>query len=373
MSMNAKRHVRLSLAWLTLLIFWAGGRVSAQVTPDRVERVAEVLEELIETYGVSGDEERVRDVVVRQLPEWAEPEIDDVGNLWVRAGQGDPVVVFIAHLDEVGFQITEILADGTAQLRTRGGFYPNLWEATPALIHTGAGPVPAIFMPRDTVADPPTRRPPDGFRLSAGTATRAATEALGIRVGDTVSNPKEFVRLGATRATARSFDDRAGSTAQLLAVQALDLDALDHEVIFIWSVQEEAGLVGAGVAADALGFTPARVHAIDTFVSSAAPIDRQNFAYAPLGSGPVARGVDSSSVTPRAGLDAFLELAEGHALPLQVGATNGGTDGTPFRDWGVPHMPFGWPLRYSHSPVELIDLEDVVVLVDLIKLVAEEW
>ena len=356
------------------VVFAMTGRLAvAQVPTARVERVATVLKELVETYGVSGDESRVREVIVRQLPDWAAPEVDEMGNLWVRAGQGDPVVVFIAHLDEVGFQITEILEDGTARMRTRGGFYARLWEATPAIIHTRGGPVPGVFMPRSEVGDDPTRRPLDGFLLSAGTTSRAETEALGVRAGDAVTNPKEFVRLGATRATARSFDDRAGSTAQLLAVQALDLDALDHEVVFIWSVQEEVGLNGARAAADALGFTPARVHAIDTFVSSAAPLDLQNFAYAPLGQGPVARGFDSSSVTPRDVVDTFLELADGHGLPLQVGATNGGTDGTPFRDWGVPHLPFGWPLRYSHSPIELIDLEDVVVLVDLITLVAEEW
>jgi len=346
---------------------------SAQVDSSRVEAVAGLLEELIETYGVSGDEQRVRAVVERHLPAWAKPRVDESGNLWVRAGQGDPVVVFIAHMDEVGFQVTELLDDGSLQIRQRGGFYPHLWEATPAFVHTAETRVPGIFMPRDEHQVTPTRRPPAGFRVSVGMSSRAATEALGVRIGNTVTNPKEFVRLAGTRATARSFDDRAGSTAQLVALQSLDLNALDHEVIFIWSTEEEVGLVGATAVADELGFTPARVHAVDTFVSSAAPVDRQNFAFTPLGQGPVARGLDSSSVTPRAIIDGLLELADGHNLPLQLGATNGGTDGTGFRDWGIPHMPIGWPLRYSHSPIELIDLRDLVVLSDLIQLIAEEW
>jgi putative aminopeptidase FrvX len=60
-------------------------------------------------------------------------------------------------------------------------------------------------------------------------------------------------------------------------------------------------------------------------------------------------------------------------LPLQVGTTNGGNDGSAFGEYGVPDVPIGWPLRYSHSPVEVADLRDVVHLAELVRLVAEEW
>src|SRR5213078_3463629 len=74
-------------------------------------------------------------------------------------------------------------------------------------------------------------------------------------------------RLAGTRATGRSFDDRVGSAAQLLALRRLDRAALKHQVIFIWSVREEIGLEGAEAAAATLGMMPRRVYAIDTFVS----------------------------------------------------------------------------------------------------------
>ena len=355
------------------LLLLAPAAVDAQLDVARIETVAALLDELVSTYGVSGDESRVRAVVERRLPEWAAPEVDEAGNLWVRVGTGAPLVVFIAHLDEVGFQVTDVLEDGTLVTRTRGGFFPWLWEATPALVHTEGGPVPGVFMPRDDDVEPPSRRTSSPLRVDVGTRMREATEALGVRTGDFVTNPKKLVRLAGTRATGRSFDDRAGTAALVLALQALDRDRLQHEVAFVWSVGEETGLAGARAAARALGAETVRVHAVDTFVSSAAPVDLPNFAAAPIGEGPVLRGVDNSSVTPRDAIDTLMALAARHDIPLQLGATNGSTDGTPFRDYGAVHVPVGWPLRYSHSPIELIDLVDVVRLADLVRFMAEEW
>src|SRR5439155_840648 len=84
--------------------------------------------------------------VQRLLPRWARAETDTAGNLWVRAGQGDgggPVVI-VAHLDEIGFRVDTINPDGTLGLRNRGGFIQSLFEAKPALIHTGGGDIPGI-------------------------------------------------------------------------------------------------------------------------------------------------------------------------------------------------------------------------------------
>src|SRR3989454_10661267 len=100
------------------------------------------------------------------------------------------------------------------------------------------------------------RRPPRSTLFPYTTLFRSVSP------GHTVTMPKQYVRLAGTRATGRSFDDRIGSTAQLLALRRLDRAALKHQVIFIWSVREEIGLEGAEAAAAALGTTPRRVFAI---------------------------------------------------------------------------------------------------------------
>jgi putative aminopeptidase FrvX len=355
-------------------VFLAGlpGLLGAQ-EPPHVAEVERVLAPLVERYGVSGMEEPVRAMVQRLLPQWARTETDSAGNLWLTLGKGEPTVVFVAHLDEIGFRITGIREDGTLDLAPAGGLFPSLWEGQPALVHTGKAIIPGVFMPRDSTADTVLKRTPPALRADVGTASRDETAALGIRVGHTLTMPKRYVRLAGMRATGRSFDDRVGSTAQILAVRRLDPARLRHTVIFLWSVREEIGLEGAQAAANALGLRPIRVHAIDTFVSADSPLEPQNFALAPLGHGAVARALDNSSVTPPALVDSLVALARSRGIPLQVGTTNGGNDGSVFAAYGVPDVAIGWPLRYSHSPAETIDLRDVVSLAQVIQAVAERW
>jgi putative aminopeptidase len=279
----------------------------------------------------------------------------------------------VAHLDEIGFRITGIREDGSLDLTPVGGLFPSLWEAKPALVHTGRGSVPGVFMSRDSGARADSTRTPPSLRADVGTGSRAASEALGVRPGHTLTMPKEYVRLAGTRATGRSFDDRVGSAAQVLAVRRLRPERLRHTVIFLWSVREEIGLEGARAAANALGLRPVRVHAIDTFVSADSPLESPNFGLAPLGRGAVARALDNSSVTPPPLVDSLVALARARGIPLQVGTTNGGNDGSAFGTYGVPDVPIGWPLRYSHSPAETIDLRDVSGLADMIQAVAERW
>ena len=359
-------------AGLAVLLILAPS-VKAQTGPPLSE-VARILSQLVESYGVSGMEAPVRATVERLLPPRLHQETDSAGNLWVTLGSGEPTVVFIAHLDEVGFRVSAIREDGSLDLTPVGGIFPSLWEAQPALVHTGAGsPVRGVFLPRDSAALLiPTHSPP-AMRAAVGTRSREATQALGIQVGSTLTMPKQFVRLAGTKATGRSFDDRVGSTAQVLAVRRLNPSRLRHRVIFIWSVREEIGLEGAQAAANALGLRPARVHAIDTFVSADSPLEPVNFGVAPLGQGAVARALDNSSVTPPAYLDSLVRVARRRHIPLQVGTTNGGNDGSVFAAYGIPDVPIGWPLRYSHSPAETVDLRDVESLAELIQAAAESW
>jgi putative aminopeptidase FrvX len=360
--------VRTSIFLLAVL-----PRLLGAQDPPRLAEVDQVLGPLVESYGVSGMEAPVRATVQRLLPRWARTETDSAGNLWLTLGKGEPTVVFVAHLDEIGFRITGIREDGSLDLAPAGGLFPSLWEGREALVHTGRAIVPGVFMPRDSLASTDLKRTPPDLRADVGTASRDETAALGIRVGHTLTMPKRYIHLAGTRATGRSFDDRVGSAAQILAVRRLDPARLRHTVIFLWSVREEIGLEGAQAAANALGLRPDRVHAIDTFVSADSPIEPRNFATAFLGRGAVARALDNSSVTPPARVDSLVALARSRNIPLQVGTTNGGNDGSVFAAYGVPDVPIGWPLRYSHSPVETIDLRDLVSLADIIRVVAQRW
>ena len=343
--------------------------------PDAYSATANLLKTLADVPGVSGHEGEIRAAILNALPAWARQRAttDGEGNLILEIGpDGDPVM-FIAHQDEVGFEIASINNDGTVALRNRGGLYPSLWEGQPALLHfdrvSGAtgphGVVSGVFVPRDTA----TTKQPEALHAWFG-VDGDTLKRLGTKAGLSVTASKSATRLGSNRFTARALDDRAGSTALVLAASRLNPATLNHKVIFAWSVREETGLEGAIALAKRYGSTIKRVFSVDTFVSSDSPVETTRFAFAPLGEGAVIRGLDNSAVASPAEIDRIMRIARLHRIPLQVGATNGGTDGSDFVRYGVIHASLSWPGRYSHSPVEVLDLRDLEALAGLIHALA---
>jgi putative aminopeptidase FrvX len=330
------------------------------------DEAAGLLANLIGRYGVSGAEGPVREEIARQLPSWAKPEIDAKGNLLVTVGQGDEHVLLVAHMDEVGFAVKEILPDGRLSLENRGGLLAPVWEAQAALVHGEKGSVAGVFEPREGWVKAETYGADPPLNVYVGTSSAKEAEAMGIRAGQsTVTMPKRMLRMGRHRAVARGFDDRIGCTALLLALRQIDPAKLTRRVTFAWVVEEETGLVGSSALADR--FTQlTRVHPVDTFVSSDSPIETGRLGYAQLGKGAVLRAMDNFNQTPRPLLDRFLDLANRNGIPVQYGMTGGSSDGLAFAANGPEMLPFSWPGRYSHSPVEVADLRDIESLIRLV-------
>jgi putative aminopeptidase FrvX len=327
------------------------------------------LRRLAETSAVPGHESPVREIVRQALPEWAKAkaQVDEMGNLWVEMGPDGAADVFIAHMDEVGYTVDSIAPSGEVRLRRRGGAVASAWEGQPEMLQLeDGGELRGIFLTRDTE----TQKRPDEVRAWFGMKADELEER-DVRPGLGVTVYKEAHRIGAHRFAARSMDDRAGTTALLLALSRMDPHELDRRVIFAWSVQEEGGLFGAAALAERFGSATRQAFSVDTFVSSDTPLESPHFAYAPLGAGPVLRSIENSSMAPVAEREHILELALTAGLDVQYGLTQGGTDGTTFTFWGAPNAGLSWPGRYSHSPAEVLDLRDLVGLHRLIKLIAE--
>jgi putative aminopeptidase FrvX len=308
------------------------------------------------------------------MPAWARDAavVDAAGNLIVGMGPERDTLLFIAHLDEVAFDVVSIARDGVVTLRSRGGTVSSAWEGTPALLHLvpreGAAPLASIrgvFIPRETAR----RKVPE--RMTAWFGMDSATlVAQGVRVGDGVTSYKDAVRLAGSRFTGRAMDDRAGSLALLRALDAVNPATLTRRVLFVWSTAEEVGLEGAAALAARIGSSVQRVHSIDTFVSSDTPLESPHFAFARLGDGPVLRAIESSSMAPLDAKREVMAIAERAGIPLQIGLTQGGTDGTAFTYYGAPNVPVSWPGRYSHAPGEVLDLRDLEKLSSLIAALA---
>jgi putative aminopeptidase FrvX len=353
------------------------------------------LKTLVQSYGVSNHEEMVREVIKNLLPPWAKPETDDAGNLVLRvgtapAGAKTPSILVVAHMDEIGYEVKSISKDGRLEVTSDGGGELSFFLGHPALVHSAAGLTFDAIMELPNGWDeakfewPRGREAAAAIRVDVGARSPEEVAKLGIheggadigiKVGDTITIPKAYRPLLGTRANGRSFDDRVGDTALISAAWALGGPLKDRNVTFVFSTAEEIGLDGAAATAKRLGVEghPDYVFAVDTFVSSDSPLESKRFADAPIGKGFVIRAVDNSNIVRPDLVEKVIKLARANQIPVQYGVTGGGNDGSTFLRYGSVDIALGWPLRYSHSPAEVIDTRDVDSLARIITAISKSW
>jgi putative aminopeptidase len=363
------------LGWLLL-----GASSGPGTAPESIRRREtgsfETLRRLVEIQAVSGHEAPVREAIRELMPGWARPaaRIDSRGNLVLEVGREGKPILFIAHMDETGYEIASVEQDGTARVRSRGGFFNRLYEGHEVRVLGRKGEVAAVVRPREGYLSWEGGDAELGEAqvvVDFGTASLAETDALGVSPGDPVAIPKKFLRLAGGMGTGRSVDDRAGCTALLEALRRIDPKGLRNRVVFAWSVEEELGLHGAEALAGSLH--PEIVFAVDTFVSSDSPLEEKSFALGLLGRGPVIRAIDNSNLAPLPLVERVRQVAASRGIPIQVGLTRGGNDGSVFPSQGAPDVPISWPTVYSHSAVEVLNERDLDDLGRLVQALAEGW
>jgi putative aminopeptidase len=357
-----------------------------------------LLQQLVAAYGTSNHERDVRETVEEHLPSWAETETDDAGNLILHvgtapAGTKAPKILVVAHMDEIGFEVKSISKDGRLEVETLGGMDLSFYEGHPMLVHTSTGNRQGVMELPNGWDEPNFKWPAESaqtIRIDVGARNPDEVAKLGIKVGDSVTIPKEYRGLLGTRANGRSLDDRVGCTALISAVWALQEGPpgrrlgepggsgplKDRDVTFVWSTGEEIGLVGAAALAKRLateGKAPDYVFAVDTIVSSDSPLESKRFADVQIGKGFCIRAVDDSNIDPGPLVARLAQLARANQIPYQLGITGGGNDGSTFVPYGSVDIALGWPLRYSHSPAEVIDTRDVDALARIVAAIARSW
>ncbi len=162
------------------------------------------LRELTETYGASGHEEAVREVVKKLLPSWAKPETDVAGNLVLKmrsanANSSAKKIVFIAHLDEIGYQVRSIEPDGRLLMDVLGGGYTEYFLGHVMLLHKADGSTIGGVLELPAKWDQSGFEWPHGPKamdepahMYVGTHSAEETQKLGIKVGDWATVPEEI-------------------------------------------------------------------------------------------------------------------------------------------------------------------------------------
>ncbi len=326
--------------------------------PSIGEAQINLLEQLSNACGVSGDEGEVRKIVLEQVKPYAdEVKVDALGNVLVtRHGQGEPrlKVMLAAHMDEVGMMITTDEGDGIYRFEHVGGVAASNLVGKPVWI--GKEHIPGVigFKPIHLTDADERKRPVsmDGLRIDTGPV------AGKVKVGDRAVFATNFARLGPSL-RGKALDDRIGVATLVELVQHAP-PHIDLQAAF--TVQEENGLRGARVAA--YTFDPDLAIVLDSTPAYDQPNwdDSENTRYnTRLGYGPAIYVHDGATLSDPRLVQHLVQTADSQNIPYQIRQPgSGGTDAGAIHKQraGIPSVSVSVPGRYHHSPAALVRISD---------------
>jgi putative aminopeptidase FrvX len=289
---------------------------------------------------------------------------DALGNVIAAVNpEGSPRVMLAGHIDEIGFLITYISDEGYCYFRTIGGHDNAVIVGQRVTVHTANGPMGGVIGKKPVhVLTAEERGKPVELQdlwIDLGvTGGKDEVAAAGVRVGDPATYDIGMTRLLGDRITARALDNRIGAWVVAEALRRVKEKSPRAAVFAVATVQEEVGLRGAHTSA--YGIAPNLGIAVDvTFASDFPSMDKRKTGELKLGSGPtILRGANAS----RKLADRMIALAEEVKLPYQIEAAPGGTgtdaNAMQISRAGMTTGLIGVPLRYMHTPCEVISLAD---------------
>ncbi len=332
----------------------------------------EFLKKMTAVHGVSGYEGEVQKAFLEYIGSWAQDTgADALGSVWGRINVGrGPAVLLECHADQIGFLVRYISEDGLIYLQPVGSHSTKTAVSQRVLIQTKDGAVEGVIgtKPHHMQNSQERTRAPEITEIwcDIGAASAESVKRL-VRPGDPVSYLSEYMELrGGERIAAPALDDRAGMYVVAEVFRRLSRDFCAVEVTALSSVQEELGLRGAQAAIKAFKRPVVALvfdvcHAIDT-----PGLDKRLLGEAYLGKGPVI--VRGPIASPKV-VDKLTEIADRLSIKYQlvpsaaVSSTDAGImqlEGTEV-ETGVLSIP----IRYMHTPSEILDVNDLEAAVEL--------
>ncbi|PUA33499.1 MAG: peptidase M42 [Zestosphaera tikiterensis] len=347
------------------------------------DEVFTLLKKLSEPVGPSGYEGEVRGIVVDFLKNVADSVwIDTLGNVIAvkKASSSDGKMMFAAHMDEIGLFVSHIDEKGYLRVLPIGGVTERSLIYQRVLVKTRDGRYvrgvvglkpPHIAKPEEARQVPELKE----LFVDVGASSRDEVMKLGVRVGDVVVFDRDLVMLSRDRVSGKALDDRVGLTVMLKAFELIEPKEVD--VYAIATVQEEVGLKGAKTSA--FSISPDVAIALDVTIASDVPGVSEHEWCTQLGKGPAIKIADgryaSGLIANPEVVNMLVKVAEESGIPYQMEVLAGGTTDASeiaLNKEGVPAGVISIPSRYIHSPVEVVDLLDVINAVKLSKAFAEK-
>ena len=329
-----------------------------------------LLAEICEVAGAPGHEQRVREIVLREVkPLVDEIKIDNMGNVVaIKKGKEGKKVMIGAHMDEIGFIVTHIDDSGFVFFHTLGGFDPKTLTAQRVIIHgtedvigvMGSKPI-HLMSPEDRNKVPKIK----DYFIDTGRSKKELEKI--ISVGDTITRERELIEMGDC-INCKSLDNRV-SVFILIEMLREIKKTPPYDVYAVFTVQEEIGIRGANVSA--MEINPDFGFGLDTTIAFDTPGSTKREQVSALGEGACIKVMDSSTVCDYRMVQYMKEIAEKKKIKTQLEILPaGGTDTA-----GIQRMNPGGsiagavsiPTRHIHQVIEMVHKEDVRNAIDLLR------
>ena len=329
--------------------------------------ISEKLEKLTKLGGVSSDEWTFSQFLLSELSKLADDcIIDKYGNALGRINSSEPAaptLLLDAHMDRIGLVITNIEADGRLKFETVGGIDLRILPYKTVLI--GEGKIEGMIVPKDSGCTDAYKL--ENMRIDIGMSYDNVQKK--VNIGDTAVIFSEYHRLCNSIASCGAMDNRASICAILDAIENIDRDKLKYNLIIMFSAEEELGLHGAYNLSEQ--YMPDAALIIDV-THGKTPDTADVTGVFELGCGAVICRGPSLDYNLSLGL---VEIAKKNDVKYEIETASGhpGTNAWAFHmcGAGIPSAMISIPLKYMHTNVETLDLNDIQAVSRLLKLSLE--
>lgn len=334
-----------------------------------------LLKELTQLNGVSGDEGRVRDFILEHIKPYADDiTIDSMGSIIAykkgRLHSGKTVLV-CAHMDEVGFILSDITEKGFLKFKEVGGVDERILLTQRVSVLSDKQPVPGVIGIKAVHLQSKAERgnvvSADSMYIDIGAKDKKDAQKY-VSKGDYIAFDSEYVEFGDGCIKAKALDDRVGCALMLELIK----NTYDNDIYFCFNVQEEVGLRGARVVAHRINADVALV--LESTTAADVPYVDEHLHCTTQGEGPVVSVMDRASYADKY-LGAFVrDIAERSGIAYQLKKTiNGGNDAGAIQTStsAVRVCSISLPCRYIHSPVSTAKKCDIDAMHRLVDKVLE--
>lgn len=315
-----------------------------------------ILKELCEADGVGGIGDALK-VAEKHLSLYADTHVSGGNLVGMIKGKGEKTVLLDAHIDQVGFTVTEI-KDGFVKVAAVGGIDSRMLPGMRVTVH-GKRPIKGVFCgtpPHLGSGDKPMKTEDIYIDI-------LSCDDGEVSLGDRVTFCNDFAELQGSKVAARSLDDRAGIAALLRCAELLKDKELPLNVAILFSDMEEIG--GSGALTESFSLYPDEAVAVDVSFGNAPDIPSNESGI--LGKGAM---IGISPILSKAVTDELKAAAVKAAVPFQFEVMGGRTatnaDKITTVKGGVPTGLVSIPLRNMHTPTEVVDVKDIEATAELL-------